>query len=76
MFFAVLNVAKIFPYWSLGLLTPGSLTTSAAMIPPGLAGIALGIWMQRRMSTLWFFRVTYTLLFLVGLQLLVQGLRG
>ncbi len=76
MFFAALNIAKIFPYWSLGLLTRGSLTASAAMIPPGLAGIALGVWMQRRMSTLWFFRVTYALLFLVGLQLLVQGLRG
>ncbi len=76
MFFAALNVAKIYPYWSLGLITRGSLTASLAMILPGLAGIALGVWMQRRMSTLWFFRVTYTLLFLVGLQLLVQGLRG
>ncbi len=76
MFFAALNVAKIYPYWSLGLITRGSLTASFAMILPGLLGIALGVWMQRRMSTLWFFRVTYTLLFLVGLQLLVQGLRG
>ncbi len=76
MFFAALNIAKIFPYWSLGLLTPVSLAASAAMIPPGLAGIGLGVWMQRRMSTVWFFRVTYALLFLVGLQLLVQGMRG
>jgi len=76
MFFAAMNVAKIFPYWSLGLLTAGNLAASAAMIPPGLAGIAMGIWMQRRLSTLWFFRVTYTLLFLTGLQLLVQGVRN
>ena len=76
MFFAALNVSKIFPYWSLGLLTVGNLAASAAMIPPALVGIVLGIWMQRRISTLWFFRVTYTLLFLTGVQLLVQGTRG
>jgi uncharacterized membrane protein YfcA len=76
MFFAALNVAKIVPYWSLGLLTAGNLAASALMIPLGLVGIALGVWLQRRISTVLFFRVSYTLLFFIGVQLLVQGIRN
>jgi uncharacterized membrane protein YfcA len=75
MFFAALNVAKIYPYFALGLLTAGNLAASAAMVPVGLAGIPLGIWMQRRVSSQWFFRVTYTLLFIAGVQLLYQGVK-
>ena len=76
MFFAALNVAKIFPYWSLGLLTVGNLTVSALMIPIGLVGIGLGVWAQRTLSTAWFFRVSYTLLLITGVQLLYQGMHG
>ena len=76
IFFAALNVAKIVPYWMLGLMTVGNLSASAMMMPIGLAGIPLGMWMQKRMSTQWFFRVSYTLLFVVGAQLLYQGLRS
>ena len=76
MFFAALNFAKIIPYWLLGLMTVGNLTASAMMMPVGLVGIPLGMWMQHRMSTKWFFRVSYTLLLVVGVQLLYQGLRG
>jgi uncharacterized protein len=76
IFFAVLNVSKIFPYFSLGLLTAANLTIAAALLPVALVGIVLGIWVQRHLSTVWFFRVCYALLLIAGVQLLYQGLAG
>jgi uncharacterized membrane protein YfcA len=74
VFFAVMNYAKIIPYWMLGLFTAGNLTVSTAIIPFGLLGIPLGIWLQNRMSNTIFFRITTALLFLVGLHLLYLGI--
>jgi uncharacterized protein len=74
VFFAVMNYAKIIPYWLLGLFSTGNLAVSAAIIPFGLLGIPLGIWLQNRMSNVVFFRITTFLLFLVGLHLLYLGL--
>src|SRR3954469_13121944 len=73
VFFAVMNYAKIVPYWQLGLFSSGNLTVSGLIIPFGLIGIPLGIWLQNRMSNMLFFRITTVLLFLVGLHLLYQG---
>jgi uncharacterized membrane protein YfcA len=74
MFFAAMNYAKIVPYWSLGLFSRGNFSMSMIVIPFGLAGIPLGIWLQNRMSNTVFFRITTALLFLAGCQLLYQGL--
>jgi uncharacterized membrane protein YfcA len=75
MFFAAMNYAKIGPYWSLGLFSRGNFSLSMIVIPFGLIGIPLGIWLQNRMSNTVFFRITTVLLFLAGCQLLYQGLR-
>ena len=37
-------------------------------------GIVLGIWIQRKLSTTWFFRLAYILLFCTGAKLLYDGL--
>jgi uncharacterized membrane protein YfcA len=74
MFFAAMNYAKILPYWSLGLFSSGNLEVSLIIIPFGLLGIPLGIWLQNRMSNQVFFRITTVLLFVVGVHLLYQGL--
>jgi uncharacterized membrane protein YfcA len=74
VFFAIMNYSKIIPYWSLGLFNTGNLAVSTIIIPFGLLGIPLGIWLQNRMSNVVFFRITTFLLFIVGVHLLYKGL--
>ncbi len=74
IFFAVLNALKIIPYFYLGLFDTTNLTTAAVLLPVTPIGIVLGIWIQRKLTTAWFFRLAYTLLFCTGSKLLYDGL--
>ena len=74
VFFAAMNYAKILPYLWLGLFDARNLATSAALLPAGIAGIYLGVWLQRRIEPRAFYAVVHTLLFLTGTKLLYDGL--
>jgi len=76
VYFAVINYAKIPGYLWLGLLDLRNVATALALVPAGVAGIYLGIWLQRRMATAWFYRVLYGLLFATGAKLLYDGIAG
>ena len=76
VFFAALNYAKILPYVWLGLFDALVLSTSLVLIPLGIAGIFLGVWLQRRIDTRWFYRIIYVLLFVAGIRLLFDGITG
>jgi len=74
VFFAAMNYAKILPYYLLGLLDARTLFTGLALVPVGVAGIYFGIWLQKRMSPIVFYRVVHVLLFLTGTKLLYDGI--
>jgi uncharacterized membrane protein YfcA len=74
VFFAAMNYAKIVPYWWLGLLDFRNLATSLVLIPVGIAGTYLGVWLQTRINALWFYRIVHALLLLTGAKLLYDGL--
>ena len=74
VFFAAMNYAKIVPYLWLGLFDARNLGTSALLVPVGIAGIYLGIWLQKRIEPRLFYRVVHSLLFLTGAKLLYDGL--
>jgi hypothetical protein len=74
LLFAALNWSKVLPYWWLGLFSAGNLLASAALAPIGLAGIALGVWLHRRIDAALFYRLMYAFLFVTGLKLLYDGL--
>jgi uncharacterized membrane protein YfcA len=76
IFFAVINAAKLVPYFWLGLFDATNLLTSLALAPLAPAGILLGVWLMRRLSQEVFYRVAYAMLALVGAKLLWDGARG
>ncbi len=75
LFFAVVNYTKLIPYAWLGQLDATNLWTSLALAPLAPAGVFLGLWLHRRVSDKLFFRIAYTMLFIVGCRLLYDGLR-
>ena len=70
IFFAALNLLKIFPYYSLDLFTVKILTTTLILSPLSYVGVKLGIYLNQRFTDVWFNRVVYVLLSLMGLQLI------
>lgn len=74
IFFAAGNYAKIAPYYWLGLLDARNLATSAVLLPVGVAGVYLGVWVHKRISAVLFYRIVYVLLFISGTKLLYDGL--
>lgn len=76
VFFAIVNTAKLIPYFFLGQLNVHNLTLSAMLIPVGVAGVFIGIALVRRISMALFYRVAYWLVFLLALKLVWDGARG
>ena len=71
VFFFIVNLVKLIPYAWLGLLVVGNLTVTVLMLPVLFIGTKLGIWLNRRFSELWFNRVVYGILLVVGVQLIL-----
>ena len=76
VYFAAMNYAKIVPYVWLGLFDARNLATSLVLVPAGIGGIYLGLWLQSRIDARWFYRIIYALLFLSGTKLLYDGITG
>ncbi|MEX0627212.1 MAG: sulfite exporter TauE/SafE family protein [Cucumibacter sp.] len=76
VFFAALNGAKVFPYLSLGQLNAEILRLALWFFPVAIAGMLIGIWAMRRISTEFFYRLAYVLVFLLGLKLVWDGAAG
>lgn len=74
--FAGLNYAKISPYWRPGLLSVQNMAIAAALVPVGVAGVYVGVWLQRRVNAKLFYTLIYAFLLLTGLRLFYDGLRG
>ena len=70
IFFAALNLLKIYPYYSLGLFSVKIFTTTLILAPLSYVGVKLGIYLNSRFPDVWFNRVVYALLVLMGLQLI------
>jgi uncharacterized membrane protein YfcA len=76
IFFAILNLMKIVPYFALGQFSQRNLVTSAVLLPLAVATNFLGIWLVRKTPTEQFYRIAYLLMLLIAIALLWQGARG
>ena len=75
-FFAIVNTLKLVPFFFLGTLSVSNLELSAALIPFGLVGVAVGVYLVRRISAKAFYTLAYLLILLLGIKLLYDGIIG
>ncbi|MBB4052711.1 hypothetical protein GGR20_002359 [Devosia subaequoris] len=75
-FFAIVNTAKLVPYYYLGQLNVQNLTLSAVLAPVGLVGVFIGVYLVRRIDAKLFYRIAYWLVFLLALKLVWDGATG
>lgn len=75
-FFAIVNTMKLVPFFFLGQLSVNNLELSAALIPFGLAGVGLGVYLVRRISARAFYQIAYVLILLLGIKVLYDGIVG
>jgi uncharacterized protein len=73
IFFALVNVMKLVPYFALGQFSTQTLATSAVLLPFAIATNFLGLWLARRTPTELFYKIAYALMFLISLGLIWQG---
>ncbi len=73
VFFGFVNAFKLIPFIELGLFTDGTLATSLLLLPLGLAGIWLGVWLHVRIPDKPFYLLCNVFLFLTGLKLVWDG---
>lgn len=76
VFFAVVNYVKLAPYAWLGQFDASNLKTSLVLAPLAPIGIGMGVWLHNRVTDRFFFRAAYTILFIVGLKLMYDGITG
>lgn len=75
-FFTVVNYVKLVPYAWLGQLAVDNLKTSLILAPLAPVGIALGIWLHKRIPDRQFFRIACLFLFVLSLKLISDGIRA
>lgn len=74
VFFAAVNYVKLVPYWWLGQLGPGNMTTALVLSPLAPIGMLSGAWLMRRVSQALFMRICYACVFLTGSKLTWDGI--
>jgi len=74
VFFGVMNYVKLVPYFFLGQLSAQNLLTSLILLPLAPIGVRIGVWLAKRMSDRWFYRIIYAMLAVTGTKLVWDGL--
>src|SRR5689334_17027922 len=75
-FFFASNYAKIIPYAYLGQLDLTNLATAFVLLPVVPVGVKLGVFLQGQLHETVFYRISYWVLFALGVKLLYDGTRG
>ncbi len=76
IFFAVVNVVKVVPYFFLGQFSTANLATSATLVPLAALAALMGVWLVKVVPRDTFYRVTYVVVFVVALKLIWDGTVG
>lgn len=76
LFFTVVNLLKIGPYFLLDQFTIRNFATSLLLLPIAVLANFIGIWLVRHTPTDLFYQIAYVLLLIVSTILLWQGVRA
>ena len=76
LFFWVVNLAKLPPYYALGQFSVANLTYSAALVPLAPVGVFIGRALVKRSDPRVYYRIIAFFLIVVGIKLIVDGVRG
>jgi uncharacterized membrane protein YfcA len=72
LIFCYINWIKLLIFLPKGIVTAQTLRYGAAFIPVIPIGVALGVWLNRRVPERWFIRLVYLFTFLTGLHLVLS----
>jgi uncharacterized membrane protein YfcA len=73
LFFAIINLAKLPPYFALGQFPEANLKLSLLMVPPAISGVLLGVWAVRRVTEKFFYNFSYVAMIAIGAKLIWDG---
>jgi uncharacterized membrane protein YfcA len=72
--FLVINIAKLIPYYYVGLLGPSNLMVSLILLPLAFFSVLVGYFLQKKIPEKLFFNTVYILLFISGAKLIYDGI--
>jgi len=73
IFFAVINITKLVPYFLLGQFSPANLQAAALLAPLSIVCALGAVWLVKVIDQALFYRAIYILMFLIGLYLIGQA---
>lgn len=76
IFFAVVNVVKLVPYYALGQFTSDNLIYSLALVPLAPLGVKIGHALVKRSGAAFYYQVISFFLLVIGVKLLWEGARA
>nr|WP_246480832.1 sulfite exporter TauE/SafE family protein [Motiliproteus sediminis] len=74
IFYAVVNMVKVLPYFLLGQFDSTNLSTSATLVILAPIGVSIGIWLHHRVNEQRFYLICYLLLLITGTKLVWEAL--
>ena len=74
VYFAIVNAVKLIPYFALGQFDAANLAMSAVLMPFAPLAILAGAWIVRRVKPNVFYPFMYTMILIVSLKLIWDGL--
>ena len=75
-FFAIVNTAKLIPYFFLGQLNVRNLEIGLILAPLAVLGVVIGVWLVRRISVKLFYQIAYWLVAVLAIKLVYDGIAG
>lgn len=73
IFFTTVNTVKLVPYAALGQLSISNLTLALSLLPVAAVGMAVGIFLVKRINATLFYHIAYIFAFMLGIKLLFDG---
>jgi uncharacterized membrane protein YfcA len=74
IFFGLVNVMKVVPYFALGQFSTETLGTSLILLPGAIVANVFGLWLARRVPAAQFYKIAYVLVFFISIALIWQGI--